>query len=341
MLRKIYKGFRNSLSPKNQSLLSQIVFQFSGKPFVQKDQISSNEKFPGKEKGGMIISADFELGWAWRYAKNYSNPHEVALKMAKQARKNFPVLLELFDKYNIPITWATVGHLFLEKCNAGDHDWMKRIPYFVNRNWRYETGDWYDCDPYTNWDSASEWYAPDLIRLIQQSKTTHEIGTHTFTHIDFSDKNCPKEVAENEIKACIDVAKPYDIKLESIVFPGGTYGNTETLKNAGIKIYRKNVDVDIAYPYYDNLGLLVSPTSAGFGKSHDWTSEYYIKRFKRYIDKAIKTGTIAHFWFHPSLDKWTLNNVMPDVLEYAVNKRKQGDLWIGTMKEISNHINSK
>ena len=58
MLRKIYKGFRNSLSPKNQSLLSQIVFQFSGKPFVKKDTVEPISKFPQGQKFAKQIIAN-------------------------------------------------------------------------------------------------------------------------------------------------------------------------------------------------------------------------------------------------------------------------------------------
>jgi peptidoglycan/xylan/chitin deacetylase (PgdA/CDA1 family) len=318
-----------------KSEMTKLVFTFSNKPFVKEDNIPLEKKFPGKTyEGGMVISADFELGWAWRYSKTNPQPD----KMAAMARKNFPEIIRLLDEYNIPITFATVGHLFLESCEKGDHDWMERIPYFDD-HWRFTEGDWYDCDPYSHWEKAKHWYAPDLVKMIQNAKAGHELATHTFTHIDFSDKNCPPKVAEDEINACIDAMKPYGVRPESIVFPGGTYGNIKTLKKQGFKIYRKNTPYDLAYPYYDEYGLLVTPTSTGISKIHDWTASYYIKRYKKYIDKAIKTGTIAHFWFHPSFDEWTLKEVFPEVMRYASEKRDKGFLWIGTMKQIANHIN--
>jgi len=324
--------------PKNiKSKLTKLTFMFSDKPFVKKDNIPVEMKFPeGKFLGGMIISADFELGWAWRYSKTNPNPD----KMANQARLNFPHIIELLDKHEIPITFATVGHLFLESCNNGDHDWMARIPHFDD-HWNFTKGDWFDCDPHTHWEKAKNWYAPDLIKMIQEAKIKHEISTHTFSHIDFSDKNCPPEVAEDEIKACIMAMKPYGLKPESIIFPGGTFGNNAVLKKFGINIYRKNVEFDLAYPYFDNLNLLVTPTSASFGKQHVWTSKYYVQYYKKYIDKAIKTNTIAHFWFHPSFDEWTLNMVLPPILEYAQKKHQEGKLWIGTMKNIADHIIQK
>lgn len=340
MKRKIYKSIRKFLPEYLKTQLSQMVFLLSKKPFVKTDNIDNNKKFPNSEKGGLIISGDFELAWAWRYAKAYQKPLKVGDEMAARARTNFPKLLQLFDQYNIPITWATVGHLFLKECNKGDHDWMHKIPYFENNNWRFKKGDWFEHDPYSDYSSAPHWYAPDLIKQILNSDLQHEIGSHTFTHIDFSDKNCPENVAADETKACIDAMNPYNLKPKSMVFPGGTFGNIKVLKNYGFEIYRKNIHSELAYPFRDEYGLLVSPTSNGFGKIHpSWSRSYYIKRLKIYIDKAIKTNTIAHLWFHPSLDEWTVKNIMPVILEYANEKREKGDLWIGTMEDIANYIN--
>jgi peptidoglycan/xylan/chitin deacetylase (PgdA/CDA1 family) len=340
MIRNLYEHFRNTLSPEMQATISRIVFKCSGKPFVKKDKIPLDQKFPNKESGGMIISADFEMAWAFRYSKSYSDPYTRALSYARQERTNLPILIKLLEEFSIPITWATVGHLFLKECKKGDHDWMDRIQYFENKNWKFEKGDWFDFDPYTNFNEDNEWYAPDLIEMIIRSKIPHEIATHTFSHIDFSDKNCSPGIAEDEIISCIEAMKPYGLSPKSIVFPGGTYGNIPILKKHGIQIYRKNIDVDLAYPYFDEYGLLVSPTTTGFGRIHkNWSAEYYIYRFKTFIDKAIKTGTIAHFWFHPSFDEWTMQNVMAPVLKYASEKRDLKELWIGTMADISKFIN--
>jgi len=338
MLRNIYKYFRGKLSPTQKSIISKLIFTYSNKPFVKKDTIPKSSKFPNGEKGGVIISADFELAWAWRYAKHYPDPYKISIEMAQQARRNFPVLLKQLEKFNISITWATVGHLFLNKCQNGDHDWMKRIKYFENRNWKFENGDWYDFDPYSDISINNNWYATDLVKSIISSKVKHEIATHTFSHIDFSDNNCPDEVANDEIIASIKAMKKFNLTPVSIVFPGGTWGNTKTLKKHGIKIYRKNTKYDLAYPYFDDNGLLVTISSAGFGKMHDWSADYYLTRYKKYIDKAISTGTIAHFWFHPSLDEWTLNNIFPEIFKYINKLNIQKILWVGTMKDIANYI---
>lgn len=334
MIRKIYSSLRNQLPSGYKAQLSKLVFAMPWKPYVKKDSIDPKNKFPGGQKGGLIISADFEMSWAFRYSKRTKD----FKKMGRQERENFPAILALLDKFQIPITWATVGHLFLDKCNKGDHDWMARIPY-VDDHWKFTEGDWFDHDPCSDYQKDPEWYAPDLVEQIIKSPVAHEIGCHTFSHMDCTDKNCPPLVLDDELKACTLAAEKFGVKLTSFVFPGGTAGNYETLKKHGYRIYRKNVDVDIAYPYQDDFGMLITPTSSSFGDNGlGWDKEYFIYRYKRFIDKAIKTNTIAHFWFHPSIDKWSLENVMPAVLNYAADKRDQGLLWIGTMNSIADHI---
>lgn len=337
MLRKIYRYIHIKSPDSLKGLLTRATFILTDKPYVKKDNIDRNKKFPNREKGGLIISADFELSWAWRYTKTGSD----YIQKGKQGRENFPLIIKILEEYNIPISFATVGHLFLETCKKGEHDWMSRIPYFDD-HWKYTSGDWFDHDPYSDYKKAPEWYAPDLIKMIIDSKVEHEIGCHTFTHIDFSDKNCPKNVAVDEIKACEQAAEKFDVKLKSIVFPGGTWGNISVLKDNNFLIYRRNFGkYDLHYPFRDEFGLLVTPTSGAleFNLNYGWSAKFFLKKLKRHIDKAIESGTIAHLWFHPSCNSFFIKNIFPHFFKYAVAKREKGELWIGTMQEIADYIN--
>lgn len=334
-IRKLYSSFRNRLTPGCQGWLTKAVYALTDKPYIRKDKFQEVSGYPSKASGGLIISLDFEMAWAFRYSKRAVDP----LVMAQAERTNIPLLLTLFSRFTIPVTWATVGHLFLESCKRGSHDWMRRIPYF-DGHWRYTGGDWFDADPCSDFRNDSAWYAPDMIELILKSKIKHEFGCHTFSHIDCSDRHCPPGVLADEIKASFDAAAEWGIRMKAFVFPGGTAGNYQVLKDNGFQIYRKNLDYDLVYPFFDRYGMLVTASSLGFGRSYNWSAEYYIKMFCRYIDKAIKTNTAAHLWLHPSVDGWTLENVIPQVLKYAAEKRETGQLWIGTMGQIADIINS-
>lgn len=335
---------RKRLPLKYQYDLTKLMWSILGKPFVMSgSNLKLEKRFPNNEKGGMILSADFEGAWAYSYAKKVADPYDFAMEMAKRERTNIPLLLSLFEKYNLPITWATVGHLFLNACSKEAHQWMSRIPHFENRSWRFNKGDWFQHDPHTNYKENPEWYAPDLIQEIINSPVSHELATHTFSHIDFSDAICPANVAKDEIKACLEVMSSFGVnKPISICFPAGTWGNVPVLKSNGIKIYRRKINkYQLAYPYFDNHGLLVTISSGTFDRSlESWTPVYYHSLARKLIDKAIKTGTIAHFVFHPSMDPWMISHVMDRVFEYAVSRRNSGELWIGTMGEIAKHINN-
>lgn len=308
----------------------------SPKPYVLKDGIKGKNKFPNGEKGGVVITADFELAWAVRYSKRDVDPVE----MAKTERANIPIILDLCDEYNIPITWATVGHLFLESCNAEDHAWMSRIPYF-DTNWKFQQGDWFDHDPHTDYLKNPEWYAPDLIRSILDRKVDHEMSCHTFSHINCKDEICPPNVVDDELKACYDVAQKWGLGFTSLAFPGGTAGNYAILKKHGIKIYRKRIGkYEVAYPYRDEFGLLVSPTGPSIGAIRDgWSLKREMYRYKKAIHKAVRHNSLVHLWFHPSADKSAFQLLLPEIFKLCNAKRMSGELWIGTMHSLQEYIN--
>lgn len=333
MIKQLYKKLPRPLKVN----ISRINYALSGKPKVMPES-NLKKRFPGSMKGGVMISADFELGWAVRYSKHPKDPEEYG----KRERKNMPIILNHVEKYKIPVTWSTVGHLFLEECKKGDHDWMHRLPHFDD-HWKFTEGDWFDFDPCSNYKDAPAWYAPDLIKQIMNCKTPQEIACHTFSHIDCSYKNCPQEVIDDEFKASTEIAKKWGFEFKSVTFPGGTAGNYETLKKYGIEIYRRRIgDFELAYPYKNEQGLIVTATGPAITiKYPEWSMDYTFSQFKKAIDKAIRTNTFAHFWFHPSQKPEDFTELMPLIFEYMDKKRSEGLLWVVTMKEVAQFINAK
>jgi len=218
---------------------------------------------------------------------------------------------------------------------------MRRIPYFENKNWIFDRGDWFDADPHTHWRSADAWYAPDLIEEILSSKVSHEIGCHTFSHCDFSYQRCPASVAEDEITACLDAAKPWGINFESFVFAGGTYGNYELVKKYGFSAYRKTLKHEISYSHLDDNDLVVIPASICLADNGlNWPREYVIERYKKYVRSAVNNGAVCHFWFHPSFDHTFMNSVFPALLRYISELRQKGILEVLTMGDVARRIAS-
>src|SRR6266481_2883854 len=132
--------------------------------------------FKNNARAAACVSADFELSWAFRH-----HPKEVARDRGQRERKNILYLLQIFERCAFPITWATVGHLFLESCARPVHGLAHPEMPRPSRNALW-AGDWYKHDPCTNYKDDPLWYAPDLIQNILESSVHHEIGTHSFSH---------------------------------------------------------------------------------------------------------------------------------------------------------------
>jgi peptidoglycan/xylan/chitin deacetylase (PgdA/CDA1 family) len=323
-----------------KSQLSKISFELGRNPKVEKASKSINY-IPKPYKAVLIISADFELAWAFRFSKNQKDPVANAKLRAQRARKNVLKILELCEKYDVPITWATVGHLFLESCskdNGKAHENLENLNHFESPFWKFDSGDWFKDDPCSNFKKDPEWYAPDLIKNIIDSKVKHEIGSHTFSHIDCRESVCSPSVFKSELNECIKVAEPYNVKLKSFVFPGHTFGNFDLLPEYGFTSYRTNYRNILGYPIKHPNGLWEHESSAEFNIRPTWSTKYQIYRYKKIIDRAIKNKTNCHFWFHPSVNSQFVSDIMPSVLEY-ISQRKD-EIFITTMGEYTDWLNN-
>lgn len=329
------------MHPIIKASLSKLNFALGRNPKIEK---TANYRafIPKPYKAVFTLSADFELSWAWRFAKGYKDPVAFANKKARLARQNVPEIVDLCDTYGVPITWATVGHLFLESCSFEEgkpHPHMKRLGHFENGYWKFAQGDWYKDDPCSNFKDAPEWYCPDLLDLIQQAKVKHEIGCHTFSHIDCRDKVCPPEVFRQEMKECRRLAEGRGIDLKTFIYPAHTVGNTKELPGLGFSNYRSNLGNILGYPVHHGEGFWELKSSFQLELRADWSVDYHIYRTKKIIDRAIKNNSMCHFWFHPSFERKYLKEVLPAVLEYLQEKNE--DIWLTTMAEYVDWLNKK
>lgn len=333
-MRKIYSLIRNVLSPQLRGYLTLVLYFFGLKPKVQR--VKSSLK-----RGVVVFSADFEMAWAFRFSKRSGTR---AVEKGLLERNNVPRILELFDKYNIPCTWATVGHLMLQSCNSEEgipHAHMPRPDFFENKNWIYRDIDWYHHDPVSCVEKDPAWYAPDLVNSILKAPVGHELGCHTFSHIDMTYKNCPRMLAEAELGECKKQAENFGVELKSMVFPGGTLGNFETLKAEGFTCYRKPLDYHVGLPIKDDFGLWAIHSSLGLDKSaYNWKKETYIRIAKQFVRKAIKNRMVIHFWFHPSMDPWYLEFVFPEILALINKYALEGKLETLTMAQLADRMNN-
>ncbi len=291
--------------------------------------------FKNNARAAACISADFELSWAFR-----QHSKEVARDRGRRERENIPYLLQIFERCAFPITWATVGHLFLESCTRPSHGLahpeMPRPPR--NALW---TGDWYMHDPCTNYRHDPLWYAPDLIQNILESSVHHEIGTHSFSHIDFSPACSDQILIRRELEESAAAMQRFGITPRSLVYPFNRMGHTyhDLLAELSITAVRhRDRRVRLSYPerlpsgvykFYESMNLRTP-------KHYD-----YLDKVKVFITKAVASCAAFHLWFHPSDPLSLAETELLQIIRYIDSQRKEGLVWVAPMAQIASYCEAR
>jgi peptidoglycan/xylan/chitin deacetylase (PgdA/CDA1 family) len=184
------------------------------------------------DHGTLIICLDFELYWGVRDKKSIEQYRANLLGV----REAVPRMLDLFFRYGIHATWATVGFLFFE----GKQELLDSLPV-EKPTYQDESlspypllngiGENEHADPYH--------FAPSLISRIHATPG-QEIGTHTFSHYYCLEPGQTKVQFRADLEAAASVAARRGIELRSIVFPRNQV-NPEYLpicSELGLRAYR-------------------------------------------------------------------------------------------------------
>lgn len=322
------------------------------------------------DKGVFTISLDFELLWG----SFDSGKHRKFIAHFERnggafhtTRSIVDRLLALFRKYDVRVTWATVGHLFLDSCEMSDgvkHPDMPR----ANHSWFNE--DWYKYDPSLNLQAEPLWYGRDMVERILAAQPRHEIASHSFSHVIFSDRGCTRQVAEAEVRKCVDLASSFDLKLNSFVFPRNEMGHLDVLKENGFSVARGPAPFwffkpriralrraghmldDLAamtpscgLPERSVSGLWIVPVSM-FLQSMDGARRLIpvrsrIKKGLKGIERAVAERSLFHLSFHPTENLCFHTDQMFQALEeivaHAAMRRDRGELEVMTMSDIGLH----
>jgi peptidoglycan/xylan/chitin deacetylase (PgdA/CDA1 family) len=289
--------------------------------------------------GIFILSLDTEIAWGTYGATAIARQQHTFDHYRPLLRR----LVDLLDQYAIPATWAVVGHLFL---NQDSHDAVPlRVP---------EHPDWY--------------HAPDAIEMIRSAHTTHDIGTHTFTHA-FADEVTPG-VWHEELRTCARLHHEHNLPLHSLVYPRNHIAYIETLNQYGIIAYRgaeqkwyrqpsgvvgrvlSYLDYLLALPpvTYDPATLRVSENlvnlpASQFLMSYDGMRGWIpttsrVRQARLGIERAIQRNHLYHLWFHPfnlgSSEK--MYAALEQILREVAQRRDMGDLRVMTMTQAAEWI---
>jgi peptidoglycan/xylan/chitin deacetylase (PgdA/CDA1 family) len=294
--------------------------------------------------GSVVISIDAELGWG--FIDHESPP----TRRVEHARSGWELLCDRLDTYDIPATWAIVGHLFHDRCD-GDHSDHPAWPEWFER----EGGPWADRPDLT--------CGADLVERVQQSAVDHDIGGHTYAHIEFGAPGTDREIASYELARSVDLATEWGIDLDSFVFPRNNLGHRDVLAEHGFRTYRalrpgprrgvpgrlldslRDESPPLVRPAVDEYGLVNLPASLflhGFDGLPLRATQLFghdpiVTLAKRGIEAAANEDGVFHCWLHPNNLVGPSQRRRLDAILETIHRHRD-ELRIETMADVADRV---
>ena len=321
------------------------------------------------KKAALLVSLDFEMFWGVRDLYTL----EARKDNLMQVRSAVSRILELFERYEVHATWATVGLLF----TRSRKEMMAAIPE-IRPSYAQAR-----LSPYPELETVGEneqgdpfHYGSSMIRKIRD--TPHqEIGTHTFSHYYCLEDGQTETQFRADLETAIDLAAKWDIDLRSLVFPRNQVNDAYlgTLRQLGIQSYRGASSHWIYRPRkreaenqfrralrlidafvnlsghhtlsYDELrqgppfNFAASRLLREFNPSLGIFEPLRMRRICSGLDYAAKTGRVYHLWCHP--EELASNQdrnmaALKTVLERFARLRDRGQMESFTMAELSHRM---
>jgi peptidoglycan/xylan/chitin deacetylase (PgdA/CDA1 family) len=195
------------------------------------------------QNGRFIISLDFELLWGVRDKRTIES-YGANIRGVRQV---IPALLELFDRYGIHASFATVGFLFARNKKELQAFIPSMLPgYPLKKYSPYENGYMNTIGPGEVEDIYH--YGASLIGMIKEHPA-QEICSHTFSHF-YCLENASLEAFEADLMAAKRIAAAQDVELKTIVFPRNQYSEQHiaVCEKLGFTGYRGNESATIYQP---------------------------------------------------------------------------------------------
>lgn len=305
------------------------------------------------DSGSIVISLDAELAWG------YHDLDRLPTERARTARDSWMYLLDLFERWDLPSTWALVGQLFPE-ASAG-----RRETHPAGEEWfPDDLGDRHDRD--------SIWFGGDLIDAILDSAVDHEIGSHSFSHVEFGNPETTPQIAEAELKHSREIASEYGLAPTSFLFPRHSIGHRELLRKYGFRCYR-GVEPErwyhgtpvqklgtvatgglgmggppIVTPEVDEFGLVNIPASLPLFGYDGFPWPLFDAVAGNTVVRQLELGLnrlkderdgVLHLWLHPNdIVTESDREQIREILSIVGTYRNRYDIPIETMEAVTNRV---
>lgn len=282
-------------------------------------------------EGAFVISLDFELHWGAVEKWEIEDTKQKFL----DTRQAIARMLELFEKYDIHVTWATVGYLFAkDRIELNDFIPAQQPQYHDKKLSTYSVINEgkLGCDEL----SDPSHFASSIIANIK-SFPHQEIGSHTFSHYYTLEEGQTLDDFNVDLQSSIKIAEKNGLALRSIVFPRNQFNSSylDCLSKEEFKAVRSNPNnwiwknssskstiVRKFATLLRGLDLIIPITNTLFSLDFSkYSSSMYLipasrflrpysprdgflnnlkrRRIKSEMLKAAKQGKGYHLWWHP------------------------------------------
>ncbi|MCL9972382.1 MAG: polysaccharide deacetylase family protein [Candidatus Pacebacteria bacterium] len=291
-------------------------------------------------------------------------------------RRAIPAMLELFERYDIHVTWAVVGMLTPPTRTALDASLPTQQPQYTDMrysNYEYlkhaNVGPDESRDPYH--------FGASLLRLIQ-SVPHQEIGSHTFSHYYCTEAGQTPDDFAADLEAHEVSLRPFNVQARSMVFPRNQWREEylPLLRDRGFTSFRGNQDgwVYASRPRKtEHLGLRLvrlldaylpifgwhtythermrrdtfphNIPASFFFRPYSHTLRFFeplrLWRMKRALTHAAHRGEMVHLWWHPhNFGANTKTNIahLEAVLKHFAYLRETQSMRSLTMAELATEL---
>lgn len=279
------------------------------------------------KNGSFLISLDYELMWGMFDVVTKEGYGKTNVQNVPEAIDR---MIELFQKYEVRVTFATVGMIMYK--NKGEL--VKDLP-IVRPTYNIKT-----CSAYNGTISEIKkeeellFFQPNVIEKLKTVGEI-EIGTHTYCHYYCWEKGQTIEQFDADIQKAVEVARRNGIELKSIIFPRNQVspehlkicakhgmtsyrGNAlkyfnepkslyEDFKNRICRLLDTYVNIGgmsgVSYGEIDTkeipINLRASRMLRPYSSRLSWLEGMRLKRMKAEMLDAAKNVKMYHIWWHP------------------------------------------
>ena len=272
--------------------------------------------------GTFLVSLDYELFWGMLDVC----PLEQYQDNVLGGKKAIPQLLNLFEKYKIHATWATVGFLFADNYQELSRFLPQLRPGYAKP----------ELDGYAWFEKIGEeektapcFYAPGLLEKIAATPG-QEIGSHSFCHYYCREAGQTVEEFEADMRAARAIAESKGYDVTSVILPRNQCEPeyTEILRKCGFTAYRDEENdwihekikfrpllralrlLDVYVPLTGQGGyvpkcengiwnLVGSRMYKPIFRKLEFLEGLKLRRIKRQMLHAAKKNLTFHLWWHP------------------------------------------